>query len=172
MGMPTTAIYVILATVIAPALIEMGMTPMAAHLFIFYFGVLSFLTPPVAVSSYVAAGACRRQHVAAPAGSGMQLSISPAVALRLGLRSVAAARRLMALDLDRDRHHPGRDLLISRGLLSMHVGKVMGTVIRIALTLAAIAMATAPVWLGRSWRPRAPSRLLPPRRVNGGRFGA
>ncbi|MEJ2377421.1 MAG: TRAP transporter fused permease subunit [Pseudolabrys sp.] len=56
MGMPTTAIYVILSTVIGPALIKMGMTPLAAHLFIFYFGVMSFLTPPVAVSSYVAAG--------------------------------------------------------------------------------------------------------------------
>lgn len=56
MGMPATAIYVVLASVIAPPLTEMGMTAMAAHMFIFYFGVLSFLTPPVAVSSYVAAG--------------------------------------------------------------------------------------------------------------------
>src|SRR5690554_6116069 len=56
MGMPSTAIYVVLASIIAPPLIEMGVTAMAAHMFIFYFGVLSFLTPPVAVSSYVAAG--------------------------------------------------------------------------------------------------------------------
>ncbi len=56
MGMPSTAIYVVLASIIAPPLVEMGVTPMAAHMFIFYFGVLSFLTPPVAVSSYVAAG--------------------------------------------------------------------------------------------------------------------
>jgi TRAP transporter 4TM/12TM fusion protein len=56
MGMPTTAIYVVLSVVLAPALVDMGITPMAAHLFIFYFGLLSFLTPPVAVASYVAAG--------------------------------------------------------------------------------------------------------------------
>jgi TRAP transporter 4TM/12TM fusion protein len=56
MGMPTTAIYVVLYVVLVPALIEMGISPMAAHLFIFYFGLLSFLTPPVAVASYVAAG--------------------------------------------------------------------------------------------------------------------
>jgi TRAP transporter 4TM/12TM fusion protein len=62
MGMPTTAIYVVLYVVLVPALIEMGISPMAAHLFIFYFGLLSFLTPPVAVASYVAAGL---------AGSGM-----------------------------------------------------------------------------------------------------
>ena len=56
MGMPTTAIYVVLYVVLVPALIEMGISPMGAHLFIFYFGLLSFLTPPVAVASYVAAG--------------------------------------------------------------------------------------------------------------------
>jgi len=56
MGMPTAAIYIVLATVIAPALIDMGITPMAAHLFLFYFGLLSMLTPPVAVASMVAAG--------------------------------------------------------------------------------------------------------------------
>lgn len=55
MGMPSTAIYIVLATVIGPSIIAMGVSPMAAHLFIFYFGVMSFLTPPVAVSSYVAA---------------------------------------------------------------------------------------------------------------------
>lgn len=56
MGMPTTAIYVVLSVVLAPAIVEMGVSPMAAHLFIFYFGLLSFLTPPVAVASYVTAG--------------------------------------------------------------------------------------------------------------------
>lgn len=56
LGMPSTAIYVVLASIVAPALVEMGVTPMGAHLFIFYFGVMSFLTPPVAVASYVAAG--------------------------------------------------------------------------------------------------------------------
>lgn len=56
MGMPTTAIYVVLSVVLAPALVEMGIEPLGAHLFIFYFGLLSFLTPPVAIASYVGAG--------------------------------------------------------------------------------------------------------------------
>jgi TRAP-type uncharacterized transport system fused permease subunit len=56
MGMPSTAIYVVLSVVLAPALVQMGIAPLPAHLFIFYFGLLSFLTPPVAVASYVAAG--------------------------------------------------------------------------------------------------------------------
>ncbi|MBH98004.1 MAG: TRAP transporter permease DctM/Q [Rhodospirillaceae bacterium] len=56
MGMPTAAIYVVLSVILAPAIVEMGVSPIAAHLFIFYFGLLSFLTPPVAIASFVAAG--------------------------------------------------------------------------------------------------------------------
>jgi len=56
MGMPTAAVYIVLVTVVAPALIDMNIVPMAAHLFLFYFGLLSMLTPPVAVASMVAAG--------------------------------------------------------------------------------------------------------------------
>jgi TRAP transporter 4TM/12TM fusion protein len=55
MGMPTAAVYIVLVTVVAPALVDMGIVPMAAHLFLFYFGLLSMLTPPVAVASMVAA---------------------------------------------------------------------------------------------------------------------
>ncbi len=56
MGMPTAAVYIVLATVVAPALVDMGIAPLPAHLFLFYFGLLSLLTPPVAVASMVAAG--------------------------------------------------------------------------------------------------------------------
>ncbi len=56
MGMPTAAVYIVLATVVAPALVDMGIPPLPAHLFLFYFGLLSLLTPPVAVASMVAAG--------------------------------------------------------------------------------------------------------------------
>jgi len=56
MGMPTAAVYIVLVTVVAPALIDMNIVPMAAHMFLFYFGLLSMLTPPVAVASIVAAG--------------------------------------------------------------------------------------------------------------------
>ena len=54
--MPTAAIYVVLSVILAPAIVDMGVSPIAAHLFIFYFGLLSFLTPPVAIASFVAAG--------------------------------------------------------------------------------------------------------------------
>jgi TRAP transporter 4TM/12TM fusion protein len=56
MGLPTSAVYILLSVVLAPALVKMGIVPLAAHMFIFYLGMMSFLTPPVAMSSYTAAG--------------------------------------------------------------------------------------------------------------------
>jgi TRAP transporter 4TM/12TM fusion protein len=55
MGMPTTAVYVLMATLIAPALVAAGVNPLAAHLFVLYFGVLSMITPPVCIASFTAA---------------------------------------------------------------------------------------------------------------------
>ena len=55
MGMPTAAVYVVLVSIVAPALVEMNIPEMSAHMFIFYFGLLSMLTPPVAIASMVAA---------------------------------------------------------------------------------------------------------------------
>ncbi|WP_238366509.1 TRAP transporter permease [Mesobacterium pallidum] len=54
-GMPTTGVYVIVSVLLAPALVRQGIGDMSAHLFILYFGLLSMLTPPVAVASYAAA---------------------------------------------------------------------------------------------------------------------
>jgi TRAP transporter 4TM/12TM fusion protein len=59
MGLPTTAAYIICAAIVAPSLIKLGLTPLGAHLFIFYFSCLSAITPPVAVAAYVAAGIAR-----------------------------------------------------------------------------------------------------------------
>jgi len=56
MGLPTSAVYVILAILVAPAMIEVGVAPIAAHMFIFYFGVLANVTPPVAIAAYAGAG--------------------------------------------------------------------------------------------------------------------
>jgi TRAP transporter 4TM/12TM fusion protein len=55
MGMPTLAVYVLLAAVIAPSLVEVGISPLAAHMFILYLGMMSFLTPPVAIAAFFAA---------------------------------------------------------------------------------------------------------------------
>jgi TRAP transporter 4TM/12TM fusion protein len=56
MGLTTTAVYITLAALVIPALIKMGVVPIAAHLFAFYFGLVSAITPPVALASFAAAG--------------------------------------------------------------------------------------------------------------------
>lgn len=59
MGMPTTAAYAIAASVLAPGLARMGVEPLVAHFFIFYFAVVSAITPPVALASFAAATMAR-----------------------------------------------------------------------------------------------------------------
>lgn len=148
MGMPTTAIYVILSTIIGPALIKMGVTPMATHLFIFYFGVMSFLTPLVAVSSYVAAGLAGAS-MWRTGWVGMQLSVialllpfiwayDPALLLDGSWLSIVIVMATTMAGI----------LLISRGLLALQTRDVATVALGVALTAAAIAIAASPVWLG------------------------
>ena len=59
MGVPTTANYVITATMAAPALVLLGVEKLAAHLFVFYFGIIADITPPVALAAYAGAGIAR-----------------------------------------------------------------------------------------------------------------
>ncbi len=54
MGMPTVGVYLLLATLAAPPLIELGIMPLSAHLFVLYFGMMSMITPPVAIAAFVA----------------------------------------------------------------------------------------------------------------------
>lgn len=55
MGMPTSGVYVLLAALVAPSLIETGIEPLAAHMFILYFGMMSMITPPIALAAFSAA---------------------------------------------------------------------------------------------------------------------
>ena len=55
MGLPTSAAYLLLAVLVAPALTRLGMEPIVAHMFIFYYGLVSAITPPVALAAYAAA---------------------------------------------------------------------------------------------------------------------
>ncbi len=74
LGLPTVAAYVVLATLVPASLIRLGVSDVAAHLFIFYFAILSAITPPVCTGAYVAAGIAK----ADPIQTGF-------AALRLGL---------------------------------------------------------------------------------------
>lgn len=55
MGMPTVGVYLLLAVLVAPSLIQVGIEPIAAHLFIFYMGMMSMITPPIAIGAFFAA---------------------------------------------------------------------------------------------------------------------
>jgi TRAP transporter 4TM/12TM fusion protein len=55
MGMPTTAVYVIVALTLAPAITKLGFLPLAAHLFVFYWAMLSMITPPICIAAYAGA---------------------------------------------------------------------------------------------------------------------
>jgi len=64
MGLPTLGVYVLLAILVAPALVKVGVPPLAAHLFILYFGMMSLITPPVAPAAYVAAAIAQAPSMA------------------------------------------------------------------------------------------------------------
>jgi len=55
MGMPTVGVYLLLAVLVAPSLVETGVEPIAAHLFIFYLGMMSMVTPPIGIGAFFAA---------------------------------------------------------------------------------------------------------------------
>ena len=62
LGLPTVGVYVILAALAAPALIKAGISPMQAHMFVMYFGMMSMVTPPVALAAFAAANIAQSDH--------------------------------------------------------------------------------------------------------------
>jgi TRAP transporter 4TM/12TM fusion protein len=64
MGMPAIPAYIMVITLVAPALINLGIPPLSAHLFMFYWAMLSFITPPVAQAAFVAGGIARANPMA------------------------------------------------------------------------------------------------------------
>jgi TRAP-type uncharacterized transport system fused permease subunit len=75
MGMPTVPAYTLVAVLVGPALIQMGILPLAAHLFIFYYAVVSNVTPPVALAAYVGA-ALAEANAIKTAFTGMRLGMA------------------------------------------------------------------------------------------------
>lgn len=72
MGLPTTAAYVLVAAVLAPAMTAVGVDPLAAHLFVFYFATISVITPPVCIAVFVGAGIAKTNWLPA-AGEAVRL---------------------------------------------------------------------------------------------------
>ena len=148
MGMPTAAIYVLLSVILAPALVDMGVSPIAAHLFIFYFGLLSFLTPPVAIASFVAAGLAN-SRMWLTSWVGVQLA---AVAYLLPfLWSYNEALLLQSSPLA-NVYAVGTALvaalLIARALQTAAAGTKKAVVTGVLLFGGALAIGSSTVWLG------------------------
>jgi TRAP transporter 4TM/12TM fusion protein len=119
-GIPTTANYIIMVTVAAPTLVLLGVQPLVAHYFVFYYGVLADITPPVALAAYAAAGMAGSD----PFKTG-NTAISPrarqgARAVRVRIRAIAAARH-------RRLHVAGVRARV-RGLRARHYVPVRGTI--------------------------------------------
>lgn len=91
MGMPTSGVYVLLAALVAPSLVEAGVQPIAAHLFILYFGMMSMITPPVALAAFAAATITK----ADPLGTGFAAMRIGWIAFILPFAFVAAPALLM-----------------------------------------------------------------------------
>jgi TRAP transporter 4TM/12TM fusion protein len=64
MGLPTLGVYVLLAALVAPALIKVGIEPIAAHLYVLYFGMMSMITPPIAMAAFAAAAIAKAPAMA------------------------------------------------------------------------------------------------------------
>ena len=64
MGLPTLGVYVLLAALVAPALVQVGIEPIAAHLYVLYFGMMSMITPPIALAAFAAAAIAKAPAMA------------------------------------------------------------------------------------------------------------
>ena len=149
MGLPTSAAYLLLAVLVAPALTRMGMEPIVAHMFIFYFGVMSFLTPPVAVSSYVAAGLAQanmwKTSLLALRAAGVAFVLPFVWCYREELLMAGDPLSIAALSLS---------VLLALRIYAAASGR-MGWALRLAYIALAMALILAPVL----WSPLSPPAL-------------
>lgn len=130
MGLPTSAAYLLLAVLVAPALTRLGLPAISAHMFIFYYGLVSAITPPVALAAYAAAGI-----------SGADVNETAVEAIRLGFVKLLIPFLFVTMP----------------GILMIGTGAQIGLTITLAaIGVAAITVAFAG-WLVRpiSWGERA-----------------
>lgn len=122
MGMTASACYIFLAIVLAPALVQVGIDPMAAHLYIFYWGMVSFITPPVALAAIAAA------------------SIAKADAMAVGFKALRVGSLLPLLPV----------LFVLQPALILKGSPVM--VVQAAVTATAAVVLLAAAFEGYLWR--------------------
>jgi TRAP transporter 4TM/12TM fusion protein len=178
-GLPTTALYIMLAAVAQPALAALGVPPLASHLFVLYYGVISEITPPVCASAYAAAGIAG----AKPLRTGVSAFSLGIGKLMVPMVFVYSPAMLIVLD----DHFTWADFLtttltcafgvfmVATGVAGYFVGH-MPHVVRAVVILAGILMVApgmesdlwalglaAPVLLQQTWAFRRERRLQPAR---------
>ena len=143
MGMPTIAVYVLLAALVAPALVRLGIDPMSAHLFVLYFGMMSMITPPVAIAAFAAAsiGGARPMATAFAAmkygwpayALPFAFAANPALILQGGaaFNALSAAAALAGV------------LLVSAGIVG-YAQRPLGSALRLGLVLSGGLVIAAP----------------------------
>ncbi len=148
MGMPTAAVYVVLVSIIAPALIEMKVADLSAHMFIFYYGLLSMLTPPVAIASMVAAQMAN-SDMWETGLVGLQLAVAAFLLPFLWAFNPALLGQGTALEITLVAISCiVAGLLVGR--MSMVMGKsASGTLFGWGLLIFAMVVGSSTVWIGR-----------------------
>ena len=148
MGMPTATVYIVLVSVIGPALIKMGLVPMGAHLFLFYFGLISMLTPPVAIASMVAAEMAGAD-MWKTGFIGVQLAATAYLlpylwafnpALLLEGTTIAIAYVLITA--------VAGGFLLAHSVTVLGSGKISGWVYAVSMYVACLIVGSSTIWLG------------------------
>ena len=140
MGMPTTAAYAVAASVVAPGLIQLGIPALTAHFFVFYFAVVSAITPPVALASYAAAGISGANPMATSVAS-FKIGISAFIVPFMFFYNSALLMDGTWLEILRAGATAAFGVfLLSSGVQGWWFGAKSGPIIRIALILVALFM--------------------------------
>jgi len=184
-GMPTTGVYVIVSVLLAPALVRFGVNEMGAHLFILYFGLLSMLTPPVAIASYAAASLAG-SDMWETGLTGMKLAITayllpfvfalnPALLMNgtwteiaVSSLTILTAGYLLAEVLATRRAFGGGPARIAVGALALAIGGLTAVVPPASPLALSLALASVPLAWGLMRLTGAPT----PRAAGGGPTGA
>lgn len=157
MGMPTAAVYVILVTVVAPTVIDLGVEPLAAHLFLFYFGLMSMITPPIAVGSIVASQIAQA-NMWRTSFVGVRLGVTAYLLPFLWVYNPAVLLNGTPLEIAIVMSNCiAAAILLRQSMTQPPVPGLPGFVNALAMIALALAVGSATIWLG----PANPVALVP-----------
>ena len=151
MGMPTTAIYLLVALLAAPPLIKLGVHPIAAHMFVLYFGIVSLITPPVAVAAFVAANLAGAKPMET-ALTAVRIGWTALVVPMIFVTSPALIMQGGAVEIILAVLSAGAGVWAGTVAFMGYFSRPMGVLLRVAFLLAAVALLIpANAFAGAGW---------------------